>query len=463
MPVLSLAFKSLRNRKLTFFLTLFSISISVMLLLGVQMVKKEAKNSFMQSVSGTDLIVGPRSSSIELLLYSVFHIGTPTNVMQLESYENIAKMPGVKWAVPLSMGDSHHGFPVMATTTDFYTHFSYANAQKIQLNNGSLGQDMFDVVIGVDVAKKLMTDGYNADALHGDLSQSQRDYAMERFRLPRVQGFSRLSGKDARAAATGLVLYAGDPAGYPGLAVLLGRQEGSFLQVRLIYCFLEAFFKSLHQVEFVADGGVSLGLYDDRGNRVVLREKDILVHRVCQCTLSYSCKILIRFRPFFKKILDDKHVSFSVRITCVDETRYFIYVRNLLFQIIMKGPELIEKTPVEYVRCADRDQDQLVPAELIAKSVVVDQALIIFAQKALVGHIKGQFWKLRENARDQKDHDNERFVFVLTDPVSQDFEPLLYPIPDRGHPKSPCLPFSRLSTLKTYRIGSSVSLTWIKK
>ncbi len=155
MPVLSLAFKSLRNRKLTFFLTLFSISISVMLLLGVQMVKKEAKNSFMQSVSGTDLIVGPRSSSIELLLYSVFHIGTPTNVMQLESYENIAKMPGVKWAVPLSMGDSHHGFPVMATTTDFYTHFSYANAQKIQLNNGSLGQDMFDVVLGADVAKRL--------------------------------------------------------------------------------------------------------------------------------------------------------------------------------------------------------------------------------------------------------------------------------------------------------------------
>ena len=160
-------------------------------------------------------------------------------------------------------------------------------------------------------------------------------------------------------------------------------------------------------------------------------------------------------------------------ITCVDETGYFIYVGNLLFQIIMKGPELSEKTPVEYVRRVDRDQDQLVPAELIAKSVVVDQALIIFVQKALIGDVKGQFWKLRENARDQKDHDNERFVFVLVDPVSQYFEPLLYPIPDAGHVKSPVCPFfilskktprdfSPLSTFTTYRIGSSVSLTWIK-
>lgn len=155
MPVLSLAFKSLRNRKLTFFLTLFSIAISVMLLLGVQMVKNEAKNSFMQSVSGTDLIIGPRSSSVELLLYSVFHIGTPSNVMQLETYEHISKMQGVAWSVPVSMGDSHHGFTVMATTDDFYKHLSYANGQKLKLGKGEIGDDMFDVVLGADVAKKL--------------------------------------------------------------------------------------------------------------------------------------------------------------------------------------------------------------------------------------------------------------------------------------------------------------------
>jgi ATP-dependent RNA helicase DeaD len=38
-----------------------------------------------------------------------------------------------------------------------------------------------------DVADKLMQDGYNADALHGDLSQAQRDHVMARFRGKHLQ------------------------------------------------------------------------------------------------------------------------------------------------------------------------------------------------------------------------------------------------------------------------------------
>jgi ATP-dependent RNA helicase DeaD len=38
-----------------------------------------------------------------------------------------------------------------------------------------------------EVAEKLMGDGYNADALHGDLSQAQRDYVMGRFRTKKLQ------------------------------------------------------------------------------------------------------------------------------------------------------------------------------------------------------------------------------------------------------------------------------------
>ena len=38
-----------------------------------------------------------------------------------------------------------------------------------------------------EVPDKLMQDGYNADALHGDLSQAQRDYVMNRFRIHNLQ------------------------------------------------------------------------------------------------------------------------------------------------------------------------------------------------------------------------------------------------------------------------------------
>ncbi len=38
-----------------------------------------------------------------------------------------------------------------------------------------------------EVAEKLMKDGYNADALHGDLSQAQRDAVMQKFRIKHLQ------------------------------------------------------------------------------------------------------------------------------------------------------------------------------------------------------------------------------------------------------------------------------------
>ncbi|MCP4146924.1 MAG: DEAD/DEAH box helicase [bacterium] len=38
-----------------------------------------------------------------------------------------------------------------------------------------------------DVADKLMSDGYNADSLHGDLSQAQRDTVMQKFRVRNLQ------------------------------------------------------------------------------------------------------------------------------------------------------------------------------------------------------------------------------------------------------------------------------------
>lgn len=38
-----------------------------------------------------------------------------------------------------------------------------------------------------EIADKLMQDGYNADALHGDLSQAQRDTVMQRFRIKNLQ------------------------------------------------------------------------------------------------------------------------------------------------------------------------------------------------------------------------------------------------------------------------------------
>ena len=118
--MLTLAVKSLKNRKFTTVLTVASIALSVTLLLGVERIRKEAKASFTKTISGTDLIVGARTGPVQLLLYSVFRIGSATNNISWQSYQEIAQNPNVNWTIPISLGDSHHGYRVMGTNADYF-------------------------------------------------------------------------------------------------------------------------------------------------------------------------------------------------------------------------------------------------------------------------------------------------------------------------------------------------------
>jgi putative ABC transport system permease protein len=153
--LLTLAMRSAWNRKLTLGLTLLSIALSVALLVGVERVRQNAQDSFSQSVSGTDLVIGARTSPVQLMLYAVFHIGDATNNIHWQSYKDIAANPEVAWSIPISMGDSHHGFPVVGTTTDYFEHFHYGDSQSLAFRSGKPFTGLFDAVIGAEVADHL--------------------------------------------------------------------------------------------------------------------------------------------------------------------------------------------------------------------------------------------------------------------------------------------------------------------
>ncbi len=155
-----LALKSLRNRKFATLLTVATIALSVTLLLGVERIRKEARASFTNTISGTDLIVGGRTGPVQLLLYSVFRIGYATNNISWQSYEEIARNPNVKWSIPISLGDSHQGYRVMGTSDEYFKYFRFAGGRKLELAEGSIFKGVYDAVLGADVAKTL---GYRLD------------------------------------------------------------------------------------------------------------------------------------------------------------------------------------------------------------------------------------------------------------------------------------------------------------
>jgi len=155
MYTLKLVWRSLRNRRLTATLTVLSIALSVALLLGVEKLRVGARQSFTNTISKTDLIVGAKGGTIQLLLYSVFRLGSATDNISYETYSKISRLPEVAWTIPISLGDSHRGFRVVGTNENFYQHYRYHGDRSILFASGKPANGMFDVVLGATVAAKL--------------------------------------------------------------------------------------------------------------------------------------------------------------------------------------------------------------------------------------------------------------------------------------------------------------------
>lgn len=145
--IFKLSLKSILNRRLTTALTTLSLALSVMLVLGLGKIKENTQSSFTGAVNSIDLIVGAKGGKLDLLLSSLFHVGNPGNPIKLETFERYKNHPQIKTLIPLSLGDSHKGYRVVATNNDFFSNYT--------LSSGKIFADHHDVVVGSDVANLL--------------------------------------------------------------------------------------------------------------------------------------------------------------------------------------------------------------------------------------------------------------------------------------------------------------------
>ena len=184
MKLLSLALRSLWNRRGTALLTTAAIAISVTLVLSVQMVRHSAREGFASTVSGVDLIVGARSGQLNLLLYSVFHVGEPTAAVSWENYQRIARHRDVAWTIPLQLGDSHRGHRVVGTTDDFFRHFRFGDNAALRAASGPLTLAGDTAVLGAEAARLLeYSVGDELVVSHGVGEVSFRSHAAHPLRV----------------------------------------------------------------------------------------------------------------------------------------------------------------------------------------------------------------------------------------------------------------------------------------
>jgi putative ABC transport system permease protein len=170
--LLGIARRSAWNRRSTLVWVVVSLALATALLWTLERLRHDIRTSFSQSVSGVDLIVGARSSPVQLMLFSVFHLGSVPQTMSMDSVRALSQHRSVSWVVPLSLGDSHRGFPVLGTTPNYFQHFAYGDKQPLQLQQGQVFagtlDGLYEAVIGAEVARQLGYGlGQNITLAHG--------------------------------------------------------------------------------------------------------------------------------------------------------------------------------------------------------------------------------------------------------------------------------------------------------
>lgn len=155
----ALAARSAWHRRGTLVLVMLSIALASFLLLTLERMRQDLRAGFSQAVSGTDLVVGARTGPVQLMLYAVFHIGGATNNVRMASLQALAQHRAVSWLVPISLGDSHRGQPVMGTTPEYFRRFLYGDKQPLAMAHGRAFagtlDGLYEAVIGAEVAQRL--------------------------------------------------------------------------------------------------------------------------------------------------------------------------------------------------------------------------------------------------------------------------------------------------------------------
>lgn len=154
MYLVSLAWRSLRARFTISLLTVSSIALSVALLIGIEHLRVGVRESFAGTIRGTDLIVGARGGTTQVLLSTVFGMATPSGSISWHTYERWKAHPAVAWTIPYSLGDSHRGFRVIGTTEEFFTRYRFRD-QSVTFASGRAPSTDREVAIGHEVAQRL--------------------------------------------------------------------------------------------------------------------------------------------------------------------------------------------------------------------------------------------------------------------------------------------------------------------
>jgi putative ABC transport system permease protein len=154
MNTLRIVYKNIKQRSLSSMLTILSVLLGVGLVTAILILKNESEEAFNQAATGYEIIVGPKGSSLQLTLSTVYQIGLPIQNMPIKVYDLLKNDKRVRLAIPYVFGDNYKNFRITGTVSELFSEFEYKKGIRYKLDEGSFFSNDFEAVIGKEVADK---------------------------------------------------------------------------------------------------------------------------------------------------------------------------------------------------------------------------------------------------------------------------------------------------------------------
>ncbi len=197
MNLFQLIAKQMRQRALSSWLTLLSVTLGVALAIALIVFGREGGKLFGQSEYGYDLIIGAKGSKLQLVLNAVYNLENPPGTVTWDLYESLSdpRRYGrfVRWAVPVAATDSYAGFPVVATLPSLLgfdddgqrlpegRRFEHRVGRELEIADGRpFHARKFEVVVGSRVAERTGLEvGQRIQITHGRDSERGHEHGEE--------------------------------------------------------------------------------------------------------------------------------------------------------------------------------------------------------------------------------------------------------------------------------------------
>ena len=119
MRLIRLAWRYLWAEPLTAGLNLLLLSLGLAAVTFVLLVSEQIDSGVRRDLAGIDLVVGAKGSPMQIMLAGVFHLDVPTGNIPLATVDALRANRLVARVVPVSLGDTLHGFRIVGTTVDY--------------------------------------------------------------------------------------------------------------------------------------------------------------------------------------------------------------------------------------------------------------------------------------------------------------------------------------------------------